>query len=104
MSLTVYGVECDERGAQLVKKVVLLSTWGVILLTFLFVYNNSVGHTVADGETSFGLGTTGFVLGLTIPACGYFGAKNKSKDLLRWYERGLSKAKGALSEAKGAQS
>jgi len=39
-----YGVDSpDARGASLVKRVVLLSSWGVVILTFLYVYNHSIG-------------------------------------------------------------
>jgi len=76
---SVYGVkDCDEHGSKLVKKVVHLSVGAVVILTFSFVWNNSIG-AASGAQTNMAFGSAGFVLSLTVPACGYLGAKNRNK-------------------------
>jgi len=81
--LSLGGInDVDPDTMPLVQRVIGVSTIMAILLTAQTLYNS-----VTWALSGFWLFWRFFVLGLylAVPACGYFGAKNRSKDLLKWY-------------------
>lgn len=72
----VYGLQiADPRHAALVKKVVTLA---FITAALQIVYG---GYNMTQGQPIWQCGMT-VLLGLLVPLCGYFGAKNNNSNLM----------------------
>lgn len=88
----VYGIVVeDPHSASLVKKVLTLSGFTALLVILSGIVNATITAVPTAGQNSQfaenkAYTTIGSVaLGLLIPACGYFGAKNRNKNLLGWF-------------------
>ena len=85
----IYGIVVeDPRSAVLVRKVIRLSTIAAVLVIVNAIIsmtspihqlqpnrNDNINNTII-----FQIG-----LGLLVPACGYYGAKQRRRDLLKWF-------------------
>ena len=88
----VYGIVVeDPHSASLVKKVMAMSVITAVLVVVGGIIQ-ATGNTptmpgqdnaFAENKSYMALGS--IALGLLMPACGYFGAKNRNKNLLGWF-------------------
>ncbi|GMI06182.1 hypothetical protein TrRE_jg5673 [Triparma retinervis] len=76
----VYGLNVNPERAGLVRKVLGISTAMAVLEFINFIYS-----TIINEDVSMVWGVWPLIFGLMIPACGYFGAKNSSKELIAWF-------------------
>ena len=83
----VYGIpmERDSGAAILVSRVVTIS----VVMAVLVIINCGLSFAGFSGEGSAGQGdysvALNLIIALAIPACGYFGAKNRDARLLFWF-------------------
>lgn len=88
----VYGIVVeDPQSASLVKKVLTLSVMTAVLVVATGIIQATgntptmPGQDNAFAENKSYMVLVSIALGLLIPACGYFGAKNRNKNLLGWF-------------------
>ena len=83
----VYGIplENNSGAATLVSRVVTIS----IIMAIIVIVNAGLSFAGFSGESNAGHGdwtvAINLMLALLIPACGYFGAKNRDARLLFWF-------------------
>ncbi|GMI48790.1 hypothetical protein TrCOL_g10811 [Triparma columacea] len=75
----VYGLDVNPERAGLVRKVLSISSAMAFLEFANFIYSS----TVNDVDMAWSIWP--LIFGLMIPACGYFGAKNSSRELISWF-------------------
>ena len=78
-------MESNSREATLVSRVVTIS----VVMALLVVVNCALSFAGFSGESNSGNGdwsvAINLVLALLIPACGYFGARDRDARLLFWF-------------------
>jgi hypothetical protein len=84
-TVVVYGIPVSDAAvAKLTKKVLTISFAMAVLILIGFVFN-WLASTISDHGIKAGSAASNvlnLVVGWSVPACGYFGARNKSRALL----------------------
>lgn len=84
-SAVIYGIVVeDPRSAVLVRKVLRLSTIAAVLVIIGVAINTAVMSQLGQ-NTKVAAPYLQIGLGLLVPACGYYGAKQRRRDLLKWF-------------------
>jgi hypothetical protein len=82
----IYGIVVeDPRSAVLVRKVIRLSTIAAVLVIVGNVINTMSPINQLQPKRNDYSGFVQIGLGLLVPACGYYGAKQRRRDLLKWF-------------------
>ena len=83
----VYGIRVeDPRAAILVKRVLNISLLSgvVIVCTYIAAYTNNPVAIQPNTQTELAQMIVNILIALVVPACGYFGAKQRDKGLRKF--------------------